>query len=348
MYPVSAQTPEKKRPNLYVWIIEGFQKNKVPIHAGHITFFLLVSFFPFVAFVTKMASYTKFLDHDKLEQIFQNVDVGIIGKTIMGWVDEVQTSSGGLVIVVSVVVLLWTGSKGVDGIAQGLDSIYGSSLNMRGYARRRLSSVIYLIATVFIILTLLIITVFGSDLTKLIIDDFPLIKKFHALFVMLRYVVSFAIFITIFVLIFRYIPYMPAETKEERKERLLHNKNCAKEDRIKKPKIRSFKTEIPGALLTSVLMVVFSRLYGAYMSYQMSHNTIYGSLTAFFLTLLWIYYCTMFIFAGALYNTYYYETGEFATKHIILDIPGLIKWLLAKLPSKKKKGLKAAENETTE
>ncbi len=341
---------QKKAPNLYVWIINHFQHDKCTIHSAHVSFFILVSFFPFIAFVTKIVSYSHLIDHDKVEVLLHNNDLGFIGKTILGWVDDVQTSSGGLVIFISILVLMWTGSKGVDGLAQGMDAIYGSTRFKRGYWRRRFTSIIYLITTVVLIIISMVVMAFGNDIINMLIETFPVLTDFRIIFTILRYTITSFIFFGFFLLIFRFLPYMPAETKTEKLYRLVHNKQCAKKDRIKKPKLRTIKTEFPGALLTSLTWIIFSRLYGMYVSYQVTHSSVYGSLTGFFLTLLWLYYCTMFTFIGALYNNYRYETGESATSHVIKDIPGFIRWIWEKLPfiNKKTEAPSESSDQTTE
>lgn len=327
---------EKSAPNLYTWIITSFQINKTPIHAAHVCFFILVSFFPFVAFLTKIISYTPIIDRDMIRNILEQNELGSIGRTILSWITDIQTSSDGLVIFLSILILIWTGSKGVDGLAQGMDAIYGTTAQKRGYVRRRLTSVLYLIATVILIVLFMVLLAFGKEITDMLLSWFSVLQSFNWLFALLRYMIAALSAIAFFVLVFRFLPYMPTETKEERKQRVLHNRKLAKKDRIKKPRIRTIKTEIPGALLTSLMWIIFSRLYGIYMSYQMSHPTIYGGLTGFFLTLLWLYYCMIFTFIGALFNNYYYKNGEPAVRHILKDIPDFLRLTWEKLPFNRK------------
>ena len=130
---------------------------------------------------------------------------------------------------------------------------------------------------------------------------------------------------------------MPAKSIEEKIQRIQQSENYKKNEHKKKLKLHTIRTEFPGALLATLMWIIFSRLYGTYMSHQIAHPTIYGSLTGFFLTLLWLYYCTIFTFIGAMFNTYYYETGETATSHILKDIPDFIRITWAKLPFNKNK-----------
>ena len=323
-------TKTAKQPNLYLWIIRHFQKCRVTIHAGHVTFFMLVSFFPFVMFLLTMLHSTNIVNLNQLRESLATVNTGFVGQTIIGWIDDIISSRGVLMSAASVIILIWSGSKGFDGLAQGLDSIYGAR-GKRGYVKRRLLSMVHLVNFVLIVIFSMVLVVFGSLLIRWISTELPWMKGIQVFVIVARYLVIAVIFLVYFILMYRFIPYMPTETKEEYRARKAYNKGLPRKERKKRPSHRTLRQEIPGALLASIIWIVFSRLYGFYMSYQVEHASIYGSLTAFFLTLLWLYYCMMFIFIGGLYNHYSYETGESATRHIFKDLPGLFRWIIRRV-----------------
>ena len=142
--------------------------------------------------------------------------------------------------------------------------------------------------------------------------------------------------IMFFVLLFRFVPYTPAETMEEKRERLNKNKSLPRKERIRRPKNRTWKQELPGAIVSSALWIIFTRLFSIYVKYRLNHPSYYGSLASVFLSLLWLYFCIMFIFIGALYNNYGYETGESATRHLVRDLPDFFKWIKATVFKKSK------------
>ena len=322
--------------NLYLWIMDRFKKARVTIHAGHVTFFILLSFFPFMMLFISVLKSTDIIDLNRIRESVNSVDMGFIGKTITGWMDDIVSTQGGLISAASIIVLIWSGSKGFDGLARGLDRIYNAHME-RSYVRRRLLSMMHLISFVLMIVFSLVLVVFGDLLIRKLSEELSWMKGMGFLATMIRYLAIAVIFLTYFVMMYRFIPYTPTETREEFKERRAGNKGIPRKERTKRPIQRTIRRELPGAFLTSFVWTVFSRLYGIYMSYQVEHNTIYGSLTAFFLTLLWLYYCVVLIFLGGIFNCYYYENGESAFRHIFKDIPGLVRFLLAKLPGQKKK-----------
>ena len=321
---------EKNVPNLYVWIIENISKCRVTIHAGHVTFFMLVSFFPFVMFLLTILNLSKVIDLHAVRDQLAALNAGFIIKTIIGWIDDILSSNGGIISVATFLVLIWSGSKGFDGLAQGLDSIYGAR-GKRGYAKRRLFSMIHLVSFVMMIIVTLFLVVFGSLIIHWLAEELPYLKGVRLLISLIRYLLIAFMFLSFFVLVFRFIPYTPTETIAEKKARRKKNKALPKGKKIKRPLERTLKKELPGALVTSVTWIIFSRLYGIYMSYQLEHASIYGSLTAFFLTLLWLYYSMLFIFVGGLFNYYSYVTGEQSIRHVLKDLPGLVVWIKNKI-----------------
>ena len=44
--------------NLFIWFMDKFNKHRISVHAAHVTFFMLVSFFPFMMFFVTLLKYT--------------------------------------------------------------------------------------------------------------------------------------------------------------------------------------------------------------------------------------------------------------------------------------------------
>lgn len=322
-------TPAYWDNNLYVWMITRFTKHKVSSHAGHVTFFLLLSFFPTVMLILKITAQLPGIDPISLVNSVENLAPGNLKDILASSLTDILTPSGG-VYIFTAISLLWAGSKGFDGLAMALDSIYASK-NKRGYLVRRAFSVVYLIGfvVIFVLSTLLII--FGGVLLDYINKNFDFPFEGFLMRILLRYGLLILIFIVFFILLLRFGPYTPSESKEERKARRAANKNKPKKERIKAPKTRTWKKEVPGALLTAVLWLIFTILFSIYVEYRLANPSYYGSLASVFLTLLWLYFCMMFIFIGALFNNFAYRHGESATKHLIKDLPGLCRFICLKV-----------------
>ena len=322
--------------NFYIWFAERYIKHKVAIHAGQVTFFLLMSFLPTVMLLLKLIPPLLGIDESALVTAIENIGPGALRGILSTMLDGISMPSGGT-YVFTVISMLWAGSKGFDGLAQGLDSIYGTR-GKRGYVVRRAFSVVYLVGFILMILVSAVLILFGKLIIRYCTEHFSLPFDGFLINFVLRYGLILVLFVTFFVLLFRFGPFTPAETKEERELRKLNNKGKARHERIRRPKNRTWKKELPGAILTAFLWIVFTRFFSIYVDYRLANPSYYGSLVSLFLVLLWLYFCNMFILVGALYNNYYYRTGERPITHLISDLPGLFAWIRHRF---KRKGTKA-------
>ncbi|MCR4605487.1 MAG: YihY/virulence factor BrkB family protein [Eubacterium sp.] len=337
---------DAKSDNLYVWMVNSITGHKISIHAGHVTFFLLLSFFPFLMFLMKILSYTGAVNADAAIQALHNYDT-VGSNFIAKWIETVDSASGGVVFLVSFIALVWSGSKGIYGLATALDDIYATT-KKRSFVLRRIFSLIYFLMFALVMPGILALIAFGSFIVKYIRSVFPVLNDLGFLMTVFRYAVTIIVFSLFFAVLYRFIPSTPAESLAEKRERILYNKGKKFKDRKKKPKNRTYLKELPGACVTSVLWIVFTALYGIYMKFEISSNALYGSMTSLFLYLLWLYICMNVVFVGALFNNFRYRTGRTKLIYIITDIPVLIKCLykgIIRTVTERKKEIKEVDTE---
>lgn len=266
------------------WFIRKFNENTLSVHSAHVVFFIIVSLFPFVMFFFTLLKYTP-LTEENIARVLESIAPTGIRKIFTTWINEAYHKSSGTIISITAITTLWSGSRGFMGITYGLDKIYGVE-NRRNWLVNRISSLIYTIAFAVILLISLIVLVYGNKIL-LAIDSFLSIETplFIGIF-SLRSILGFSIFFLFFLLLYSFIP-----------------------DR--KPKI---KEEIPGALFTSVLWILFGYIYSIYIDYFTNFSSVYGSLTYIVLFMLWMYISMDILFVGALINRFLAEGNEFLSR----------------------------------
>lgn len=273
------------------WFIRRFSENTLSIHAAHVVFFVMVSFFPFVMFFFTLLKYTP-LTEDNIILLLEAVVPEGISEILAAWIREAYHQSSGTIISITVITTLWSGSKGFMGITYGLDKIYRVK-NQRNWLVNRLSSLLYTLAFAAILLLSLIVLVYGNKIL-LAVDSFFSIEAplFIGIF-SLRSILGFGIFFLFFLLLYMFIP-----------------------DR--KPNV---KEEVPGALFTAVLWILFSYLFSIYVDYFTNFSSVYGSLTYIVLFMLWMYICMDILFFGALINRYLSEGNVFFQRRGRISTP---------------------------
>lgn len=158
----------------------------------------------------------------------------------------------------------------------GMYNIYKVHQN-RNYFVARFISMIYTVLFLIAILITMILLVFGNRIFNLAISLVPALKDISILTLVFRYLIVFVVLSVFFVIIFR----------------------------IANWKNTSFKKVFPGAIFSSLGWMVFSYGFSVYVDNFANMTYMYGSLTAFIILMLWIYFCIYIFFIGAEINIFF-------------------------------------------
>lgn len=246
----------------------------IPLHAGYTAYFLILSVFPALLLVLSMLRYTG-LQVEALIELLRD----FLPEALMGAVEELVYStylhSNGAVVGVAAVTALWSASRGVYGLLQGLNAIYDVSEN-RGYFYTRAISVVYMFLFLLVLLLTLFLHVFGGTLLNMLtMVDNPVVI-FLVDLIDFRFFLLLVLQSVIFTAMFMTLP-----NKRNR-----------------------FLDSLPGGVLASLGWLVFSDLYSIYVENFSSYANIYGSVYAIALSMLWLYCCMSILFYGGALNRY--------------------------------------------
>lgn len=263
----------KKDTNTIVWFIYKFNKYQFSVHAAQVTFFIMLSFFPFMMFLLSIFKYTS-IDQTILETLIYELVPGNLSHVVSNWVKESYLASG-TILSITAISTLWAGSKGFNSISYELDAIYEIK-NRRNFIFRRLHSILDTILFSTIIIISLVLLVYGNQIIQVILRFLPPIQDLGIFLFLARSSLSLFLFVTYFTCMYTFVPKRHGRLREE----------------------------IPGAIFSSFLWIGFSYLYSIYVDTKYIRVSIYGSLTSIVLLMLWLYFCIIFIFLGALLNQY--------------------------------------------
>jgi membrane protein len=76
----------------------------------------------------------------------------------------------------------------------------------------------------------------------------------------------------------------------------------------------TIKEEVPGALFTSIVWILFSYIFSIYIDYFTNFSSVYGSLTYIVLFMLWMYINMDIVFMGALLNCFLAEGNHLISR----------------------------------
>lgn len=254
--------------SLAQWV-KGMQ---IPLHAANAGYFIVMSIFPALLLVLNSLRLTG-QDVQVLVGMLKNVLPAALEDTAEELILSTFQNSSATVAGIAALTALWSSSKGVYSLMEGLNAVYGVKEN-RGYFYTRSISVVYTFLMQGVLLATLVLHVFGNSIIELLLRiDNPVIM-FIVDVLNLRFFFLLVLQSLIFTLMFMVLP---------------NRKN-------------SFPESAPGGVFASLGWLIFSNLYSVYVEVFPRYTVIYGSVYALAVGLLWLYICLSIVFYGGALN----------------------------------------------
>ena len=270
---------KNRRLSKFIDLVISLARLDVPVYAANAAYFIILSAFPMVMLLLNILSYTT-LSGGALLEILEQVIPEALMPPVSRLLNGMFASSSTTLVSVSALATLWASSRGVYGILVGLNRIYGVQED-RGYIFTRLLSLVYTFLFLLVLLLTLALHVFGQTILAQIPHTDSRAIQFVMEIISSRFLVLLVIQTAVFTAMFMFLP--------NRRNKLL--------------------TSLPGALLASLGWLLFSDVFSIYVSHFGNYSTIYGSLSALAIAMLWLYTCMAIVFYGGALNKYLMDVG---------------------------------------
>ncbi len=261
-----------------VW--ERIRDMQIPTHAANAGYFIVLSVFPALVLLLSLLRYTSLDTSDLLSGL-----QGFLPEALMNAAEKLIISmyahTGAAMVSVSAVSALWSASRGIYGLLTGLNTIYGVRED-RSYVHTRLISVLYTFLFLLVLLVTLILGVFGKSILESLPPAKGMLGRFLTEAVDLRFFLMLLLQTALFTAMFMVLP---------------NRKN-------------GFRESLPGAMLASAGWLIFTRLFSFYVEHFSNYSSIYGSVYAVALSMLWLYFCLSILFYGGALNCLLMEQKE--------------------------------------
>lgn len=263
----------KKKIQRLLHFTEYVGKNHIGAYAAQSAYFLMLSLIPIILLLLAIIQYTPATKADVMtamvlvfpEQSMQNFIVGIV--------NEVYNQSR-TIIPVTAITALWSAGKGVLAINTGLNCVYNTK-ETRNYIILRIRASFYIIVFLLAIVTGLVLSVFGNNISLFLCKHFPFFEETIMFILESRTIITFLGWFIFALVVYRFLP----------------NKKG------------SIWKHIPGAAFTAVIFLIISFGFSAYLAVFHSFQGLYGSMTAIILVMLWLYFCMYAVLLGGLLNS---------------------------------------------
>lgn len=265
---------DKGALHLALGFMERMRKDHVSAYAAQAAYFLIMSFIPFVLFLTAIVQYTP-LTYREVRQAIMSVVPENLQGFVLNIVAEVFSKSAA-VLPLSALVALWSSGKGMQALINGLNTIYHVK-ETRNWLVNRIYSMFYMFLFVLALIVSLLLLVMGNRIHVLISGYVPFLGNVIGRILGAKTFLVFVMLFLVFLVLYRYLPNRRA----------------------------SLKSQVPGAFLTAVAWSVFSYLFSLYFTFFPDFSIMYGSLSTLILVMVWLYFCMNLLLYGAEINAYF-------------------------------------------
>ena len=197
-----------------------------------------------------------------------------------GFISEIVVSSSDTLLSLSVLLILWSGSRGIYAIIKAVNRAYGTE---QSYAniKFKILSLGFTVALSGLIIIVLAMLVFGEIIGSKIFTYFNATKVFLKIWNILRIIIPLVSMIVMFALLYKFS--------------LSGNKDFTV----------SLTETLPGATFTTIGWLLYSFVFSFYVNNFASYSATYGSLGGVIILLLWLYMSSMLIVIGGEINGAY-------------------------------------------
>ncbi len=263
-------------------VVQTFADDRVTVYAAQASYFVIISVMPFLSLlVTLLRVFAPMVNMADLREM---VNVAI-PDSIVTMYESVLTDLSSISAVslasISVLMVLWSASKGIDAIRQGIMTVYHVP-RRRGLLPDVLRSLLYTLSFLVLIIAVVVVLIFGELLSNLLQTKLNISLAFIDR--ILAYKTPF--FLAFLTLVFTILYYAVA-----RKSTVV----C-----------RKFFRHVPGAICAALGWLLYSFGYSLYITYFSGASLIYGGLTALCLIMLWLYFCMIILLCGAEINKLFF------------------------------------------
>ena len=250
--------------------LRGLTESEPGLYAASGAYFLFLSLIPLAALVCSVLPLTP-LTREAVLEYLSPVLPEVMETQLREILDQVYGSSAAA-FSLSALLTLWSASKAFIGLIQGLNRIYGSP-PPKGFLRLRAASGIFTLALLCLMLLSLLFALSQRRLVQLLAAAWPQGGSLLGGLLRMRCFLAMVLLALYFALLYAFLP-------------------------TRRP---GFLRQLPGAMLTSLLWMLLTWLFGLYVKGP-GGVTLYGSLARVILALIWVYLCMYLILFGAYCN----------------------------------------------
>lgn len=257
-------------------LIRRIKDDNVTAMAAQLSYYLILSLFPFLIFFLNLLSYTPIARNDVLHSLIVLLPSDT-QRLILGLLVETISKSSDTLLSLGAITGIWAASKGSMSLIRSLNKAYDVE-EKRSYLELRAIAILFTVGLLVLLLIVLSTLVFGEILGNKLFDYLDMTQNFMEIWEYLRIIISLGSMILIFSLLYKFSPSLRNSSKI------------------------NFKHTLPGAVFTSLGWIFISVLFSYYVNNFGNYGKTYGSLGGIIVLLIWLYISSIIIITGGEIN----------------------------------------------
>lgn len=286
MYNLIDKVKDKKVFTFFDKLIYRVLAHDTLSYGGSLTYFLILSIFPFLISLINAINFSGILDP---AYIYRLLDVlpGEIQEIIRNFLKELHMSSSGSFFTISFVAGLFTASTAVFKLMKIINQSYGF-VESRGFLAQRLIALFFTLALILMIFLLVLTQIFGQIIYVNIMSHLEIENiYFDKLWSIAKNGIPLAYMLVTFILLYK---FSPSRSREN---------------------MVTIKSVLPGSIFATLGLIIASLGFNFYVSSFGKYSITYGSLGGIIVFLIWLYLLSTITLIGAEVNSTLYSMKNF-------------------------------------
>ena len=283
MYPGGTAALQWKQFFKRLWA--RLNKHQIFDRAAQLSYYFLLALFPLLLFMMTLLGYfagesaevrDKLLSY--LARVMPSSAIDLVHTTL----DEITQARSGSKLSLGLLAALWAASNGMGAISDTLNGAYGVE-ETRPWWKVRLTAVVLTVALSILIITALVIVLYGGGIGERLAAYLGLGAAFTMVWKILQWPLTLFFLLVTFTMMYHFGPNV----------------------RPKRCQWWSW-----GTFVAIVLWLFFSFAFRLYLHYFNSYGVTYGSLGALIILMLWFYFTGVSILIGGEINSMFEERAK--------------------------------------
>jgi membrane protein len=267
-----------------VHIIKSIIKNDFYGMAAEMGFMLVVGIFPFMLFLMALFGWMGNRSYlDSILKVLSNIMPIQAMNLLKSVLEETMIfSHGRLLAIVGIITTIVLSTNGVAVVLKGLNRAYKVE-ETRSFVYTRILSFLMVFVNILVLFLTINIIIFGKIIIMFLVAHFGMSKGLALTILTLRWPVSF---LALYVMAFLSYYILP---------------DLRGNDTFKR------KSALPGTVFFTTFWLVGSWGFSIYVNNLSTYNLVYGTIGAFFILMIWLYYTSILLLIGGEINSQVYN-----------------------------------------